>query len=103
MAIAKRTILEALTRPELLVVAEVYALKATDRRVRDQLVNATAASRKVDLTAVLGEFSRDRLKELCRELGLDDDGKEKAPMAAAASESTPVLSLTSGPRASAAR
>jgi type I restriction enzyme M protein len=80
MPIAKRTILEALTRPELLVVAEAYALQVADRRVRDQLVDAASASRKVDLTAVLGELSRDRLKELCRELGLDDGGKEKAPI-----------------------
>jgi len=82
MAIAKRTILEALTRPELLAIAEAYELHVEDRRVRDQLIQAAAASRKVDLGAVLGDFSRDRLKELCRELGHDDSGKEKAPIVA---------------------
>jgi type I restriction enzyme S subunit len=47
MAIAKRTILEALTRPELLAIAEAYELHVEDRRVRDQLIQAAAASRKV--------------------------------------------------------
>ncbi len=50
--------------------------------MRDQLIDAAAASRKVELGAVLGDFSRDRLKELCRALGHDDSGKEKAPIVA---------------------
>ena len=40
-----------------------------------------AASKKATLTEVLPAFSRDRLKELCRKLGIDDGGKEKAVLA----------------------
>lgn len=37
-----------------------------------------AASKKATLTILLSGFSRDRLKQLCRDLGLDDSGEEKA-------------------------
>lgn len=80
MAIAKRRILQALTKPELLAIADTYGLQVEDRRVRDQLIDAAAAARTIDLGAMLGDMSRDRLKELCREVGLDDSGKEKAPI-----------------------
>jgi type I restriction enzyme M protein len=77
---AKRQVLEALTRGELQAVAEQFELEVEDRRVKDQLVDAAAASRNVDLGEVLAAYPRDRLKALCRELGLDDSGKEKAPI-----------------------
>src|ERR1044071_3048970 len=80
MAIAKRRIVQALTKQELLAIADTYGLEVEDRRVRDQLIEAAAASREVELGAVLRDMSRDRLKELCREVGLDDSGKEKAPI-----------------------
>jgi hypothetical protein len=51
-----------------------------DRRVRDQLSEAAAHSRKVVLAEVLGGYPRDRLKEICRALDLADHGKEKAPI-----------------------
>jgi type I restriction enzyme M protein len=50
--------------------------------VREELIAAVAASRKVALSQHLGTFSRDRLKELCRALELDDRGKEKAAIVA---------------------
>jgi type I restriction enzyme M protein len=40
-------------------------------------VDALVASRKVSLAQVLADFPRDRLKDLCRSLGLDDAGREK--------------------------
>jgi diphthamide synthase (EF-2-diphthine--ammonia ligase) len=67
---AKRQVLEALTRGELQAVAEQFELEVEDRRVKDQLVDAAAASRNVDLGEVLAAYPRDRLKALCRELGL---------------------------------
>jgi type I restriction enzyme M protein len=73
----KRQVVEAFSRNELLAVVEQQQLPVADRRVRDELVDAVAGSRKVTLADVLGGFSRDRLKELCRELDLDDAGREK--------------------------
>src|SRR4029079_11672905 len=40
--------------------------------------DAVASSKRAGLADLLGELSRDRLKEICRALGLDDAGKEKA-------------------------
>jgi type I restriction enzyme M protein len=76
----KRPVLDLLTRSELQALVERYDLTVEDRRVREQLVEAVAASRKVSLPEVLADFSRDRLKALCRELGLDDGGREKAAL-----------------------
>jgi type I restriction enzyme M protein len=75
---SKRQILDLLTRPELQDIADQFQLEVADRRVKDQLVDAAAGSRKVVLADVLAAFSRDRLKELCSTLGLDESGKEKA-------------------------
>lgn len=76
----KRQVLETLNRNELLAVVERHQLEVADRRVRDQLLDAITASRKVALADALAPLSRDRLKELCRELGLDDAGREKAQL-----------------------
>ena len=55
-----------------------FELEVADRRVKDRLLDAVALSRRGSLGDVLGGLSRDRLKEICRGLGLDDTGKEKA-------------------------
>ena len=75
---SKRQILDLLTRPELQEVADRYQLTVPDRRVNDQLVDAATGSRKVVLADVLSAYTRDRLKELCSALGVDDGGREKA-------------------------
>jgi type I restriction enzyme M protein len=74
----KRDVLAALTRDELSEAVDRFELTPDDRRVKDQLVETLAASHKATLPAVLEAFSRDRLKELCRTLDLDDGGREKA-------------------------
>jgi len=74
----KRQVVETLNRNELLALAEQHELEVADRRVRDQLTDAVAGSRKVVLADAFSEYSRERLKELCRELGLDDSGREKS-------------------------
>ncbi len=74
----KREILGVLTRPELQDLVSRFDLAVQDKRVRDHLVDALAGSRRVALTDLLDGMSRDRLKEVCRALGLDDSGKEKA-------------------------
>jgi len=76
----KRQVLEVLSRSELQTIVESHDLQVDDKRVTSQLVDAAAGSRKIVLTDVLSEFARDRLKELCRELGLDEGGREKEPL-----------------------
>ena len=75
---SKRDVLAHLTRDELLAAADEFELTVADRRVKDQLVNAVASSKKASLAEILDGLSRHRLKEVCRSLGLDDTGKEKA-------------------------
>jgi type I restriction enzyme M protein len=78
----KRAILEHFTADELRVVVERAGLIVDDRRARSPMVDAIAGSRKADLEPSLAEMSRDRLKELCAKLGLDDAGREKASLVA---------------------
>ena len=75
---SKRVVLELFSREELLSIAERFELEVSDRRIREQLLEAIASSKKATLAEVLPIFGRERLKGICRELGLDDAGKEKA-------------------------
>ena len=78
----KRAILSELTADELRANVEYYELAVYDRRIKTELVDALAASRKARLDEILPDLPRDRLKELCRAFGLDDSGREKADIAA---------------------
>src|SRR5690348_15902290 len=80
----KRDVLEELKPDELRTAVDRFELPVVDRRVKGELVEALAGSRKAGLTAILAalDLSRDRLKELCRALGLDDSGREKAVLIA---------------------
>ncbi|MFO0613669.1 MAG: type I restriction-modification system subunit M N-terminal domain-containing protein [Polyangiaceae bacterium] len=79
---AKRDVLHQFSRDELLAVGAEHNLTVADRSVRDQLVEAVAVLKKATLDAILAPYAPDRLKELCRPLGLDDSGKEKAALIA---------------------
>ena len=74
----KRTILETLDHGELQRIADEYELEVADRRVKDNLVEAVAHSKKAKLHEILETLSRDALKDMCRNLKLDDTGREKA-------------------------
>ncbi|MCB1150682.1 N-6 DNA methylase, partial [bacterium] len=74
----KRAVLELLKADELRAGVDAFELEVGDRRVHADLVEALAHSKKARLADVLADLSRNRLKELCRELGLDDSGREKA-------------------------
>ncbi len=78
----KRDILAALKLKELQAVAERFDVVVQDRRRRDDLVDALAASRKATPASLLEDLSRDRLKQICRDLGLEDSGREKAAIVA---------------------
>ena len=73
----KRDILDLLYRDELLEILDAHSLSVPDRRKKDDVIEAIASSRKAKLDDILDTFKRDKLKGLCRSLGLDDSGKEK--------------------------
>jgi hypothetical protein len=73
---SKRDVLSFLSRGELLAVVDRFELPVADRRVKDQLLEAIAPSKKTSVDEALADCGRDRLKELCRALGFDDGGKE---------------------------
>jgi predicted ATPase len=79
---SKRRILELLLRDELIAVVERFELAVPKRGVRSQLIEALAKSRKAAPADILEQLPRDRLKQLCRELGLDDRGRSKAGLVA---------------------
>ena len=83
----KRAVLTELSRAELRVNLDHYGIEVDDRRVKSQLVDALARSRKARLDEMLLRLSRNRLKELCRVLGLDDSGRKKADLVARLVES----------------
>ena len=78
----KRAILAELTSRELRAALDGYRLEVDDRRVRAQLVDAVARSRKARIGEILPGLFRDRLKELCRAFDLDDSGRKKADLVA---------------------
>ena len=78
----KRAVLAELTRAELRAGLDHYGLEVDDRRIKAQLVDALARSRKARLDGMLLRLSRNRLKELCRAFDLDDAGRRKADLAA---------------------
>ena len=78
--VSKRALLELLSRDELLAAVDLFGVEVPDRRGKDGIVDALVASRKVSLAQALADFPRDRLKDLCRSLGLDDAGREKTAL-----------------------
>lgn len=78
---SKREALDALSRKELKAVLDAFELEAEDRRSRSAILDAIVRARRVELDAILETLSRDELKTICRHLGLDDSGREKAVIA----------------------
>ena len=60
----KRDILSHLTRDELLSAVDTLGLEVADRRAKDPAIEVLAASKRASLSSILGDFKRDRLKEL---------------------------------------
>jgi type I restriction enzyme M protein len=74
---AKRQILDLLTRDELAQLVEEHRV-IVGGRAKGHLADQLDAKGPA-LATLLSGLSRDRLKELCRQLDLDDGGREKAP------------------------
>lgn len=85
---SKRSILTALSSSELRQLADHFDLYGFDRRVKEQLIDALASSRRARIQEGLLELTRDRLKELCRELEIDESGRRKADLAARLASNT---------------
>jgi hypothetical protein len=78
----KKVILEKLSREELFEVVQRCAVPVTNWREKEPLCDALLATEKITLSETLTNLSRDRLKELCRALGLDDTGRDKKTLIA---------------------
>ena len=76
----KRQILERFKRDELIEFLDRFELEVSDRRVRALLLETLSRSRRAPIGDILEQLKRDRLKELCVELGLDDSGRAKADL-----------------------
>ena len=76
---APRQILDLLTRHELLALADEHRVIVGDRRVKSHIADQLE-TRGPLLAEMLAGFSRNRLAELCRLLGLDGGGRAKAPL-----------------------
>jgi type I restriction enzyme M protein len=80
--LSKRDVLSVLSRDELLAIVNRFELTPPDRRAKAGIIETVASSKKATLAEVLPELSRDRLKEVCRALGIEDGGREKATLVA---------------------
>lgn len=69
-------LLELLRRDELVGALDRFGLSVHDRRVRSQIINALMVARQVTLAGVLIDLPRERLKTLCRALGVDERGRK---------------------------
>ena len=74
----KRQILDALSKTTLLEVARSHEITGLSALQKAEVVDALAGSRSVQPEDFLPSLSRDDLKAICREMGLDDSGREKA-------------------------
>jgi len=76
----KRQVLESMSKNDLLPFVESWELEVADKRVKDQVVDALAKSKKARLEEILEALSRDGLKALCQSLQLDDGGRKKSDL-----------------------
>src|SRR5258708_39582357 len=74
----KQKIVAKFSRYELWQIIDQHELLVEDRRKLEHLHAAARRLSKSALREFLLELDRDRLKELCRALGLDDGGTLKA-------------------------
>lgn len=73
----KRTALAVLNRNRLLELTSHFTLEVHDLRAKADHISAITRKRSLPFGEVLERLSRDELKTMCVELGLDDSGREK--------------------------
>lgn len=75
----KRRVLSALGKDQLLEIGRGMELEVTTRMGVEELRDALAKSKRAKLEAIVQEsLPRDKLKEICAAVGVDDTGTEKA-------------------------
>lgn len=72
----KAAILDALPATRLRELADVFGISGP-RQAKADLVEAFTRNRRLSAERMLGELQRDELKQICRNQGLDDSGREK--------------------------
>jgi type I restriction enzyme M protein len=103
-----RQVLDLLSRDELLRLVDRHGVIVGSRQQKAHLVERLEEKGPA-LPELLADFSRDRLKEICRSLGLDDSGKEKAGIIARiagdapTAEAAPAAPTAKAPAAPAAK
>lgn len=75
----RQRVLQLLSRDELKGLVDRFELQSVDRRNAAAMAQVLSEA-SVDLADMLEDLSRTRMKELCRILGLDDSGRERAPL-----------------------
>ena len=78
----KHRILSELSAEDLRTYVDHYGLEVDDRRVKTQLADALVQCEEATIEEILGDWSRDDLKALCRALDVDDSGRRKADLIA---------------------
>ena len=78
----KHTILSELSAEDLRTYVDHYGLEVDDRRVKTQLADALVQCEEATIEEILGDWSRNDLKALCRALDVDDSGRRKADLIA---------------------
>jgi type I restriction enzyme M protein len=68
---------ESLTKARLVELVGGFGLDIPSNRPKAEFVKALAGARRVGFADVLARLSRDELKQICRDQGLDDSGREK--------------------------
>ncbi len=79
--IRQRDALGVLTKLRLLEIAGALGLGLPGRLLKSELINVIAASPRAPFQRILELLKRDELKAICRAVGLDDSGREKALIA----------------------
>ncbi|MEM1185275.1 MAG: DNA methyltransferase [Planctomycetota bacterium] len=77
MAIAKRIVLDSLSKKELVEWAYERDIPSPTTMSKQDLVDALAKKRSLETGVILDYLKRDQLKALCREAGLPDHGRAK--------------------------
>ena len=67
--------LQLLSRARLLDLARDYGISGLTGASKDEIVKELA--KKAEITDILSKLTRDELKKMCTDLGLDDSGREK--------------------------
>ncbi len=75
--VRKGKILETFSRQSLLNIAKNFEITGLTGKSKAEIIGALLGVRRVSAEAVLALFSREDLKKICRDLSLDDKGRDK--------------------------